>query len=134
MPQVHEILKSLHGAAIFSTLDLRNGYCQVEMRPESISETAHVTKNNQFEFLCFLLLLKNIAATFQKLMNTILAGVISKCCFVYIDDTVVYTRDVNIHFFHLQQVFSFLKTAELTLNLEVQLSSAVTVVFRPCDI
>lgn len=117
MPQGHEIPKSLHGAAIFSTLDLRNGYCQVEIRPESTSETALVTKNNQFEFLCLPLGLKNIAATFQKLMNNILAGVINKCCLVYIDDTVVYTRDVTIHFFHLQQVFSLLKTAGFMLNL-----------------
>lgn len=51
MPQLHEILESLHGAAIFSTLDLKSCYLQLDMRPESIAKTAFVTKMGQYEFL-----------------------------------------------------------------------------------
>lgn len=51
-------------------------------------------------------------------MNAILAGVISKPCFVYIDNFVVYYRDVNTHIHNLQQAFFLFETARLTLNLK----------------
>lgn len=72
MPQVHEILESLHGARYFSSLDLQSGYWQGEMDRRSIPKTAFVTKNNQYELLRLPFGLKNNAARFQCLMNTVL--------------------------------------------------------------
>lgn len=79
---------SLHGARIFSTLDLKSGYWQVELEPESIHKTAFVTSSGLFEFL-------------QHLMECALREIIGKCCFVYIDDIVVYSKDENEHLLHL---------------------------------
>ncbi|KAI2648040.1 Retrovirus-related Pol polyprotein from transposon 17.6 [Labeo rohita] len=51
-------------------------------------------------------------------MNKVLQDLIGKCCFVYIDDIVVYSRDVQRHFQDLKKAFAALESAGLTLNLK----------------
>lgn len=118
MPQVHEILESLHGAVYFSTLDLRSGYWQVEIDTEGIPKTTFVMPTNQYEFLCLPFGPQNSAATFQRLMNTGVAELIGKICLVYIDNIVIYFNDLFPHPRHIQQVFECLQRAGLTINLK----------------
>lgn len=118
MPQVQDILVSLYGASVFSTLDLKSGYWQVCMEEDSIPKTAFVTKSAQYEFIRLPFGLKNAALTFQRLMNTILQELIGRCCFVYIDDIVVYLANVQEHFGHLRQLFTKLEASGFTLNLK----------------
>ena len=52
--------------------------------------------------------LTNAVATFQKLMNKVLAPVLGKFCFVYIDDIVVYARTREQLMDNLEVVFTLL--------------------------
>ena len=47
----------------------------------------------------------NAPATFQKLMQTVLAGLEGKFCFVYIDDILVCSKSLEKHLQHLEQIF-----------------------------
>lgn len=118
MPQILEILESLHGATVFSTLDLKSGYWQLGMEPGSIPKTAFVTSSGLYEFLRLPFGLKNSAASFQRLMEIVLKDLKGECCFVYIDDIVVYSKGEEEHLEHLSQVLSCLQKAGLTLNLK----------------
>ncbi len=117
MPQIQEILESFHGATVFSTLDLKSGYWQLEMEEDSIQKTAFVTSAGLFEFLRLPFGLKNSAASFQRLMETVLRDLKGKCCLVYIDDVVVYSKNEEEHMYDLTRVFKYLHNAGLTLNL-----------------
>lgn len=83
-------------------------------KPDSI----HKTAAGQFEFLRLPFDLKNLAASFHRLMEFVLKDIRGKCCFVYIDDIVVYSKNEQEHLPHLDQVFNCLQQSGLTLNLK----------------
>ena len=57
MPTIDSILESLHGARVFSSLDLRSGYWQMGVAPEDIEKTAFVAMKDCSNFEFFLLVL-----------------------------------------------------------------------------
>ena len=50
LPRVDDLLKSLNGNTIFSTLDLRSGYWQVGMHPSDCEKTAFSTPGDHMNF------------------------------------------------------------------------------------
>ncbi len=58
--------------------------------------------------------LQGAPATFQRLMDSVIIGL--DCCAAYLDDLIVYSETWNDHIGHLEQVFSRLKQAGLTVK------------------
>ena len=58
----------------------------------------------------------NAPATFQRLMQVVLAGLEWSSCFVYIDDILVASKTFEEHLSHLKEVFSRLRKAGLRLK------------------
>ena len=55
-------------------------------------------------------------ATFQRLIEVVLTGLLWKVCLTYIDDVLVSSPDFESHLAHLQEVFNRLRKAELRLK------------------
>ena len=60
--------------------------------------------------------LANAPATFQRLMDIVLATLKWQCCLVYLDDIIVYSPTFEQHLENLNKVFRVLADAYLTLN------------------
>ena len=58
----------------------------------------------------------NAPATFQRLMEEVLAGLHWSSCLVYLDDIIVFSRTVEDHFDKLREVLSRLRSAGLKIK------------------
>ena len=118
LPRINHILDSLGGSQYFCTLDLRNGYYQVEMEDSSRDKTAFPTPFGLYEFLVLPFGLCNAPSTFQRLMNEVLRKELFNGCIVYLDDVVIYGSSVDDTLEKLRRVLKLLTDAGLKINPE----------------
>ena len=116
MPTIDSILDSLHGATIFSSLDLKSGYHQMALNPEDKEKTAFVCAEGLFHFTVLPFGVVNGPASFQRLMEVVLDGLIGTICYVYLDDIVCFSSSLSRHVDGLRQILQRLQTAGLTVN------------------
>ena len=116
LPQIDVTLDALNGATWFSTLDLKSGYWQVELEQSAKEKTAFTAGKGlwQFNFMPFGLC--NAPATFERLMEAVLAGLPWKTCLVYLDDIIVHAVNFDSHVENLRKVLTKLRQANLKLN------------------
>jgi hypothetical protein len=88
LPHIGDSLDALSGSHWFSTLDLAQGYFQVEMDENDKSKTAFATHKGLYQFRVMPFGLCNSPATFQRLMELVLSGILFERCLVYIDDVI----------------------------------------------
>jgi len=115
LPRIDDLLDQLGGKRVFSTLDARSGYWQIQMHETSREKTAFVTMDGLYEFRVMPYGLCNAPATFQRLMQRTLAG-LGSFCSVYVDDIIVFSSTVEEHLDHLTQVFGRLRKIGLKLH------------------
>ena len=115
LPRVDETLQSLAGSTYFTTLDLASGCWQVEIDENSKEKTAFSITRGHYEFNVMPFVLTNVPATFQRLMECVLAGLIGEQCLIYLDDIVVFSNTFDEHLKRLN-VFLALKNAGLKLK------------------
>lgn len=116
LPRIDDSLDLLAGTGYFLTLDLASGYWQVAMEDDSREKTAFTTQEGLFEFTVMPFGLCNAPATFQRLMENVLAGLARDKCIVYLDDILVMGRTFEEHLGNLREVFSHLSRAGLKLK------------------
>ena len=117
LPRIESILDSLGGAQIFSTLDLKAGYWQVEMAEECKAYTAFTCGPLGF-YECDTMPFgaTNAPATFQRLMHDCLGEFSMNWCIVYLDDIIIFSDTKEEHLKRLEAVFQKLCAAGLKLK------------------
>ena len=107
LPKIESILDSLIGAQIFSTLDLKAGYWQVEMAEECKAYIAFTCGPLGF-YECDTMPFgaTNAPATFQRLMHDCLGDLNMNWCIVYLDDIIIFSDTKEEHLKRLESSIS----------------------------
>ena len=116
IPTIDELLVELHGAIVFSKLDMKSGYHQIRVRQEDVHKTTFQTHKGHYEFLIMSFGLTNTPAMFQSLMNWIFCEYLHKFILVFFDDILIYSRDLPSHMIHLETILRILSKEQLFAN------------------
>ncbi|WJZ95993.1 hypothetical protein VitviT2T_014723 [Vitis vinifera] len=101
---------------MLSFLDAFSGYHQIPMSPSDEEKIAFITPHDLYCYKVMSFGLKNVGATYQRLMTKIFKPLIGHIVEVYIDDIVIKSKTREEHVLHLQEVFHLLKKYGMKLN------------------
>ena len=118
MPNTRFLLDCLADAKYFSSIDLGQAYYQVELDPAKQELTAFSTREGQYCFNRLPFGLSTAPATFQRLMHVLLEGLLFKGVVVYLDDILIYGKNIEEHNQRLSEVFKRIRDAGLKINPE----------------
>ena len=114
LPSMKHFNDQLSGSTIFSKIDLRRAYQQVEIDKKSQHKTAIITTIGLFKFRRMAYGLKNAGQCFQRNTHEMLCDL--PFLFVYMDDIIVGSSNADEHYDHLCQLFKRLRETGLVIN------------------
>jgi hypothetical protein len=104
LPCINLLFDQLVGAKVFSKIDLQSVYNQIKIREEAILKTTFSTRYGLYEYLVMSFGLTNAPAHFMYLVNSIFMVELDKFVVVFIDDILIYSKNVEEHEGHLRIV------------------------------
>uniref|UniRef100_A0A1B6LP54 RNA-directed DNA polymerase n=1 Tax=Graphocephala atropunctata TaxID=36148 RepID=A0A1B6LP54_9HEMI len=122
IPDIRETLDKLGGSKYFSSIDMNQGFYQIEVDPGSREKTAFTVPDGDYvgtyEYLRMPMGLRNSPSTFQRLMDMTLAGLRGKTCLIYLDDCLIYGTNIDDHINDLKDILQRFRDVNLSVKLQ----------------
>jgi len=117
LPRIDDLMDQLHGAAVFSKIDLRSGYHQIRVKSGDVQKTAFRSRYGHYEYVVMPFGVTNAPALFMDYMNRIIRPFLDKFVVIFIDGILIYSRTHEEHAEHLRTVLSILREKQLYAKL-----------------
>ena len=115
IPRVEDCIDQIGSSKYVTKFDLLKGFWQVPLTSRAKEISAFVTPDGLFQYKVMPFGMKNAPATFQRMVNKVIAGL--EGCQGYIDDVIIYGDTWEQHFTRVRNFLTRLRTAKLTVNL-----------------
>ncbi|CAA0808224.1 Unknown protein, partial [Striga hermonthica] len=116
LPHIDYMVDATSGYELMSFMDAYSGYNQIPMDPEDSEHTSFYSARGLYCYTMMPFGLKNVGATYQRLVNKIFATLIGHTMEVYVDDMLVKSVHASNHITYLQDMFSILRSYSMVLN------------------
>jgi len=116
LPTIEDLLPLLKDAVLFSKIDLKMAYHQIELHSDSREITTFGTPFGLFRYKRLMLGLKCAPEQFQKIMENLLRS--CDGVFIYLDDILVFGRSQQEHDRNLTALLHRIQELGLTLSPE----------------
>ena len=118
IPTIQSLLDHLSGASIFSTIDLKSGFYQVEIDENSRDYFSFSTRKGKFRMTRLPMGWKNSSYLFQERLLEVFGDLVYEGVLIYIDDIIIYSNDIQSHMDLLLTVLDRFLDKNLIINIE----------------
>ena len=101
LPRIDQIVDASSGHGMLSFLGAFLGYHQIPMHPPGVEKTSFITPHELFCYNVMPYELKNVDATYQRLVTKMFRPLLGKTMEVYIDDMLMKSKERPDHTTHL---------------------------------
>lgn len=116
LPNMQHFHHRLSGATLFTKLDLVKAYHFIPVQPSDVEKTAITTPFGAFEYVRMPFGLRNSSGTFQRFIDSLLRDM--PFALSYLDDILIFSKNVESHRTHTTAVLNKLKEAGLRIKEE----------------
>ena len=116
LPRIDQIVDATAGHGILSFLDAFSEYHQILMHPPDAEKIGFMMPHILYCYNVMKFGLKNVGASYQRMVTRIFRPLIGKSMEVYIDDMLVKSKEHPDHTRHLQETFKLLQRHNMKLN------------------
>ena len=116
LPRFDDILPYLANNSLFSKLDIRSGYYNIEVEESDKDKTAFSTPFGLYEYNRMVQGAKTSASTFQRCMENVLRPMLYEGVVAFLDDVIIYSKTVDEHLQLLDRALKLMRDAGLKIH------------------